>query len=164
MPLRRSQHCHDTFTQHLSRIDNKLIALTIASMLIAGGLVLYSGQLSIMTWGNDKETLGALWLSLTMAALAPLTPVHLIVNGIALTLSAPKAFTSERQREAFIASIEKRINHTFVYAVLVGLASLVAIFSISPTFSAMSYMLAVAAVLMSTSNGFILTQRWLRPQ
>ena len=49
-------------------------------------------------------------------------------------------------------------------AVLVGLASLVAIFSISPTFSAMSYMLAVAAVLMSTSNGFILTQRWLRPQ
>jgi len=25
-------------------------------------------------------------------------------------------------------------------------------------------MLAVAAVLMSTSNGFILTQRWLRPQ
>ena len=164
MPLRHSQHCHDTFTQHLSRIDNKLIYLTIASILIAGGLVIFSGQLSNMTWTSHKETLGALWLALTMAALAPLTPVHLIVNGLALTLSAPRTFTSERQRMAFIESINKRVNITFVYALLVSLASLAAIFSILPTYSAMSYALAVTAVLMSTANGFILTQRWLRPQ
>lgn len=162
MALRRTQHCHHAFTRYITRLDNQLVGLTALSVVGAAALVGVTAYLSGVDLQMQQDVLWALVIIIIVAALSPLTPVHLIVSGLSPMLTAPRASTCDHQRSGMTERIYRAVNVTLPYSAGTALASLVAIFWLTPAYSMQGYALAAGTVALNLINLFILTQRCLR--